>query len=161
MLLEIKILTALFLFSPLLVSGGGGALPRDNHSLSLFLFFFFCTVAHNRNRTRATLIMLQGRRGRNRLVLGLMIINLYFYPIKFDINIILQVFPLARNRDDRMDVPLFWPLLCVDQAHIQSFHQVSAEISFVKFIDLILGAVHILRQPKSGVPGPPSPLRQQ
>ena len=75
--------------------------------------------------------MLQDRKGRDRLVLGLMIINLYFYPIKFDINIILQVFPLARNRDDRMDVPLFRPLLCVDQAHIQSFHQVSAEISFL------------------------------
>ena len=82
--------------------------------------------------------MLQDRKGRDRLVLGLMIINLYFYPIKFDINIILQVFPLARNRDDWMDFSLFRPLLCVDQAHIQSFHQVSAEISFVKFIDLVI-----------------------
>ena len=73
--------------------------------------------------------MLQDRKGRDRLVLGLMIINLYFYPIKFDINI--NIASLARNRDDRMDVPLFRPLLCVDQAHIQSFHQVSAEISFL------------------------------
>ena len=31
----------------------------------------------------------------------------------------------------------------------------------INIVDCFLGAVHILRQPKSGVPGPPSPPRQQ
>ena len=65
MLLEIKkILTALFLFSPLLVSGGGGALPRDNHSLSLFLFFLLLHSCTQQKQDQSHINHVAGQEGQ-------------------------------------------------------------------------------------------------